>query len=149
MDLHCLRKSVCPNTQSKYYNSNLINSIPASSEISKPLLNNPGPFAFNALNAFNTNKNVRKYDYILRSVYITSIRTEIRRHYFSFLLSSSRPCISHQHMKSPRVTNVQHPTKTHCVWGGVGVRNVINCLFFVVYKLYRPKNEILLRSYNV
>ena len=24
------------------------------------------------------------------------------------------------HMKFPRVTNIQHPTKTHCVWVGIG-----------------------------
>ena len=41
-----------------------------------------------------------------------------------FWFSISRPGISHWHMKLPRITNVQHPTKTHCmcvcVLGGAG-----------------------------
>ena len=77
--------------------------------------------AFNALNAFNIKKNVLKYDYNLRSLFVISIRTEIQALIFCSAVQGRDLSIAYE-------THVQHPNKTHCVRGGVMVRNLINSL---------------------
>ena len=53
---------------------------------------------------------------IIQDLYLLS-QLELKSDGTNFLFSSSRPGICQLYMKFPHVTNLQHPTKTHCVWG--------------------------------